>query len=1030
MRLCQASIAALILMTVAFSAFARMTPGMITASKIEYPATLTYAASNPQDYPRVFHTAGDIRARRQEFPTSPMIKDFLQGRARYVAPIMEMDDDQLRGLVPPVGQPVVYGLGMSLDPDNVILRWAGYENPRFVMGKGNVVYPNETHPDDGSGWKGPGNQKCYFHARAAGFAYEWLEWQLPALADCYAITGEQRYAHAAAVLLDAIAPCYAADVRGPLDYPIAKGDENCGGRLNRPYFQVARALMNFVWCFEAIMPSGELGKPSFTAPGKTMFDNIAKNILFNGGIYCLGFALEGTQLINGHADYLRGTASVGVALGIPEMVEVLLDKALGLRAMLGVTIDRDGFYVESSHSYGLHTFDMYMDLADMLDAAKRQGIPGAEPLYDEPAFFNLIFRYFDRAEVGGHLPTDGDNVNGPDKQVTIPTNIRAPRTGKSTKNYAMDKQLRDAWYLWSRVREPEHKQRCAEFLRAAYGDKPDVPARSFLLFRISPDDVKALAAAPPAPADYFAGKSVLYGGKGYAILRGGTPSASHGLQLLFGALYEHGQAECLSWLFYNLGAEWSYDPGYCDAQYRFGWASASVSHQQVTFNAKNALPSGSGEILAWQPDGSAQYVRAKHPYSYVREGALRNERLLGQADAPDGSLDYWIDISIAQGGEFRDDSYHSVMSKMETRLEFTPMDQFALGGDRFKGQHFLPDYRLSGETDKAYYWIPEGDGYNLLVKPAKAIAPDHSTQRFRFTDAIFEGQASLRQAITVDFPGEPGREYYRAESMPVHDAGAVPYIIRRDHGADVSIFAKVIHFADENDAGSRVLAVKTIPVEPGGQDVRAYLIELSDGRKDCWFVGDGAVHAFHGLSSSAQVAVWRYRADGDLCEHHSSGTAVTGSVSDVLEKSGKVQLTVQWDEGVAVDANTGKALISYGAGRPSSWSIDSIKGNLITLNASKTHVGRLEFTPIGKNTYTIRPESTFFYGYFTRLDNANFQGRHIVDEAGNVVAKGVDFCERTNGLFTVTLSGQIPKGFYAVAEIARGDTFKVLINKR
>jgi hypothetical protein len=1028
MQVCPTSITALVLMAAASSsAFARMTPGMIKASKVEYPATLTYAASNAQDYPRVFHTAEDIRKRRQECPTSPRLTSFLQGRQWHVTAVIDMDDEQLRALVPPVGQPVVYGLGMSLDPHNTVLRWAGYKTPRCVLGKDDVVYPNENHPDDGSGWSGPDGQKCYFRARAAGFAYQWLESQLAALADCYALTGEQRYAHVAAVLLDAIAPSYAADVRGPLDYPIAKGDENCGGRLNRPYFQVARALMFYVWCFEAIMPSGELGKPSLTAPGNTMFDNVAKNLLFNGGIYCLGFALGGTQLHNGHADYVRGNASVGIVLGIPDMVEPLLDRAQGLQAMLDVNIDRDGFYSESSHSYSQHTFNMYMDLADMLDAAARQGIPGAEPLYDDPAFFNPLFRYFDRAEVGGRIPASGDC--GHDTLVTSPTNLRAPVTGTSTKNAALDQQLKSAWYLWSRVRKPENKQRCAEFLRAAYGDNFDVPVLSSLLYRISQSDVEALAATPPAPADYFAGKSVLYGGKGYAILRGGTPAASHGLQLLFGALRAHGQAECLSWLFYNLGAEWSYDPGYFNTHYRFGWTSVSVAHQQVTFNAKSAVPSGSGEILAWQPDGSTQYVLAKHPYSYVREGAIRNERLLGQADAPDGSLDYWIDISLAQGGEFRDDSFHSVMAKVETQLELTPMNQFALGGDRFKGQYFLPDYRLSGETDKAFYWAPEGHGYNLLVKPAKAIVSDYSTHRFRFTNAIFAGQASLRQAITVDFPGEPNREYYRAESMPVRGANSVSYIIRRDHGADVSVFAKVIHFADEDAAGSRVLAVKTVPVQPGGQGVRAYVVELSDGRKDCWFIGDGAAHAFQGLQSSAQVAVWRYRADGSLYEHHSSGTAVTGRVSSICEKNGKIQLTVQWDDGAAVDTQSAKVLISYGAGRPGSWSIDSIQGDVITLNAAKTHLGRVEFTPIGENTYTLRPDSSFFYGRGGRWDNANFQGRHIVDEAGNVVAKGVDFCDRTNGLFTVALSEQIPKGFYTITELAKGDTFKVLINR-
>ena len=395
---------AIILMALSTTLLA-LTPGDEKAAQIKYPENLTYATSKPESYPRLFLTPEELAARRAELQAgNQQLQTFLEQRKRIVSPLMEMNDAQLRSLFPPVGQPVVYGLGMSLDPQGTILKWAGFKNPHYVVGKDNVIYPNEQFPDDGSGWQGPDGKKCYFRARAAGFLYDWVEKMLVALGDCYALSADRRYAHTAAVLLDALAPNYAADKRGPLDYPTSSKDMERGGRLNKPYYQVARGLMNYIWCFELIMPSGEMGLPSHTDASQTIFDNVAHNILFNGGIYCMGYTLDGYQLHNGHADYLRGNASVGLMLNLPEMVAPLFDGALGFQAILDVSTDRDGFYVESSHGYSVHTLTLYMSLADMQEAALRLGIPGASPIYDSPEFFNLLFRYFDRAQVGGRMP--------------------------------------------------------------------------------------------------------------------------------------------------------------------------------------------------------------------------------------------------------------------------------------------------------------------------------------------------------------------------------------------------------------------------------------------------------------------------------------------------------------------------------------------------------------------------------------------------------------------------------------------------
>lgn len=1023
----------MLMATSAFAVAANITPGDQKAALVKYPADLTYEKLYQESFPRVFVTAEDIAGRRAELPTSKSLQSFLKSRDSVASVVVNMSDDELRAIIPPDGQLVVYGLGMSLDPDGVNLRWAGYQNPRCVIGKDNKVYPDEEHPDDGEGWTAADGTKCYFRCRAAGFAYDWIEKELSALADCYALTGDEKYAHAAAVLMDGVAWSYKDDVRGPLDYPIAEGDELRGGRLNRPYYQTARALMIYVWCFDSTFKSGAFGEKSAYMENATIFDNVARNLMFNGAIYCLGFSLDGTYLHNGHADYLRGNAAVGLALGIPELAEPLWDDRFGLRTMMNVSVDRDGFYVESSHMYSLHLISLLESMADFQESGVKLNMNGAFSVYDSPEFFGLAFRYFDKGEVGGRLPLTGDS--GPDRGISQPTDTRAQDSKHRSLDASMSSQLQNVWWLLCRVNNEKNKQLCREFLRNAYKEELIVPNDFSILLKLPAEELEKIAAIEPNP-EYFNSDSVMYGGKGLAILRGGKPGQTHGLQLQLGALHNHSQFECLSWVFMNQGVEWSYDPGYYNTHYRFGWTTESVSHQHMTIDAKSTDAKGGGSLLAWQPEGSAKYVYARHDSGYFCDQPDRFERMLAQADAPDGSLDYWLDIGIAEGGKFRDDSFHTVMGNVDTGIKFEPMDTFALGGDRFKGQHFLPDLRLSGETDKEFYWRPDGYGYGLLVEPAKYVTND--SLRMKFTKAIYENQAKLKQEIVVDFPGEEGREYYLGRSMQVYNSDSVPYIIRRDSN-ELSVFAKVIHFKDEDADNIRVKSVRALDVTPAKAGVKAYEIVLADGRRDCWFIGDGnARYSFSfadaNVESDAVVEVWRLDANGKLFEHRYSGKGIEGTVKDVKVVDGKIRMTVDWnDDKVFLPRFQGNvAAVTKGDGDPANWSVESMPADdVLVISGTKTDIGRVQFTALegDEGLHTIRPDSSFLFGRGGDLDIAEIRGRGIVADNGDVVAKGVDFGKKTNELTVLKLDRAVEQNFYRISEVIPGDKVRLLLNR-
>ncbi len=947
------------------------------------------------DSPRVFCTPQRLKAIADTLDQTPWRKAYLARQTKAIQPILQMSDEQLRSLVPPPGSLFIYGLGMNLDPvHHQRMRWGGWEHPHVMYDTKDVAYPNAQWPDKGQGVVDPKTgKKFYFVAQANGQITKSLNSQvLPALADVWALTGSKKHAHAAAVLLDAIAAVYPTNRRGPMDYPTAKGDEDRGGRLDRPYYQTARGLMDYAFALDLIASSGELDHPSAYAKGETIRAHVIRNLLWDGGSYCLEFAREGHALHNGQADYEQGAAVVGALLGVRDFAQPLIDGPASFFHMLANNVGPDGFYVESSTMYANWTRQLYVHSAELLAAMRRMGWKNVPDPYANPALVRFLGPEFDRLELSGHVPMIGDA--GPDRAVVDPMR-RFPMLPRVYNDVFLDGQITGAWVRLIRGVE---KETAAKLLRNTYGDQPIVPPASpwyerWYVYNLTPEAVKAVRQQQTDPR-FFETGSAFYGAKGLALLRGGQRDKRHGAQLFFGALHNHGQHEALTWTFFARGAEWSLDPGYFNTHFRFGWTEQSVGHQAMVVNQKSvAQTQGAGALLTWHADSDVAWAMASQPSAYADQGVKEYERLIGQAQNDDGTLGYWLDIGRVAGGKQRDDSFHSRMTQAEFNISLPSPDpkRPALYGDKNLAKLIQPDMRLKGFDKQGFYWTPPGEGYGFLGDPRSAVMPG-TVRAVLSKPATHKGEEKIEGTVmVVDFAGAPGRRFVVAQGPGLSILPAVPYVLCRDSGTGSSTFAKLIRLAD-SEAADPIAALEPLQAQPAKVTDRdhvppsAWCVRWKDGRRDVWVVADpshdGAVkvtgEGIPSISTDGRLTWIRLDKAGKVVkavaseasaveigdEKPSRGqAALRGRITSIDPLASPTRFEVKWDQQPSAPLPAGRLVrVESSNSQASSWTLVSEDNSGVVLEQVKPWIGLTRLEPVAQQAgwyHMVTPISQF-----------------------------------------------------------------------
>ena len=674
------------------------------------------------DHPSLYLTPKDIQRAKTNLERFPWARDYFDVMKARTSQWTAMTDEQIRALVPQPESLFAYGFsGCPVCGISWPLWGQGgicsFDNQGKVTCPGcNGVFPDSEHPDDGKGWLDPKSGRHYYFVGCYNsfVAQTMTLTALDDLSTAYSLTGDEKCAHAAAVMLDALARIYPTCTVGSIDYP-----NHPGGRFERTQYQVARVLVYFARYYDLLYSS-----PSMDAPSKageaTIRRSIEERILKNGAAWCFENGNSGRNgLTNGEADYVRGVMCVGLVLTMPEYIDWCISGPYSIFNLIENNIHHDGQYYETSNGYSSHAIGLYRDMAEMLINYRSEKYPSGINLYEHPKFSKALVQAELDTLCAGHVPRYGDS--GPD----VTKLAGQPDLSLARMN---------AEHMYLRVTSPEERARWAEMLsRLCGGDvektrsEPSAYFKNWLLFHAEPVPTfnvqrSTSNAQHPEPEESF-----LLDGKGLAILRSGGRAAF----IRYGPSVCHGHQDDLNLNFFALGRELTYDFGYSlgSAHVQTGWSHKTASHNLVVVNEKNQLQAGptggSAELFAASDKVKMAELSSDHAYQDQGVGTYRRTIALIDADPRNC---YLVDIFRVHGGQTHDLLWHAIGERTSVDgAELGDMEKGSLASPDYEwGTKIGPDGDINGQAGKGPYWIaPPGNGYGFLYDVRRGPSSGH-----------------------------------------------------------------------------------------------------------------------------------------------------------------------------------------------------------------------------------------------------------------------------------------------------------------
>lgn len=797
------------------------------------------------EHPIVYLTREDLARARRNRERHAWAREAADALLKQADVWAAKEDAALRALYPAPGSCFAYGFSGCPICQGSIGTWgsgsSSFDDPGHVRCVNGHRLPDDEHPDPGTGWVDATGKKFYFVGAYNAFVIDALIAASTRLCLAYGLTGEERYARKAAILLDECARIYPACDKGSWDYP----SDPPSGRLNRPWYQVARTLISYVHHYDLLMMGDALNTPS-AVPGLTKRENIERNLLLNGARYCYEQSVQTLALHNGQADYIRGPMAVAAALGIPEYIAWGVDGPFSIRNMIENNLDRDGHYYETSSSYSDHTRYLYMDIAEILRNYRDRAHPQGIPLAAQPKFRAFYLLPQSRLRVSGHPPNLGDD--SPNVRHLTPTVTPTPF---------------DLSYLekiHALTPDGAEKQQLAQLLLASYnGDvekgRAANTAREWLLFhadelgdsgrsgaeRRATNDSKPPNGTPDRPMLHPLtgkplGSSDLLAQKGLAILRSGSGADARALTLRAGPTLNHGHLDELNLSLYARGYDLTYDLGYGlgSTHTQVGWSKQTASHNTVLVDETSQLQAeragGTVEHFADLP--GLKLVQVDDPAAYAAQGVRRYQRTVAMVDAgPDGG--YVLDLFRVEGGRRHDYVFHGQGTRFTTEgLTLGDARPGSLAGaDVDWGAHLGVDGDVIGIANKPYWNPPPGNGFGFLLGPRSATPTASWSAEWQVGETP---PARLRLTMLPT----PGTEVTVAEAPGIYPRlPRAKYVLARRAGANLSsIFAAVLEPYGEQRVVREVTSLA--PVAGNARAAVAAKVTLAGSRVDYLFHAD------------------------------------------------------------------------------------------------------------------------------------------------------------------------------------------------
>lgn len=697
-------------------AFHLVLPFLLAAVPGSSPATQPH-------HPTVYLTAAEAARARQRIASDPAAKAWFKSLCKGVDQWSDQTPEWVRGVVPEPGACFAYGFTGCPICGATWGTWgdarASFDNPGHVTCANGHGLPDADHPDPGTGYVGKDKRIHYFVGSYNAWVVETLIFKIAEPdATIWLLNRDDHAGRMAAVILDEIARIYPSCDKGSWDYP----SNPPSGRLDRPWYQVARVLVHLVDMYDRVYDHPAMEEPS-SVPGLTRRQNIEKNLLLNGAKYCCDESHRTARLHNGQADYLRGVLSVGVLLDLPEYITWPVDGAYGIRAMLANNIDRDGQYYETSNGYSLHTRNLYVTFAGPLRNYRGSVYPDGLNLYDDPRFQAFMLLPQMSLVCHGQNPSFGDD---PPATTRRPPPYHPPRCHDSLFTEYLVCGVSDAAkraeyasllrYLRSRGPDAAKQIRDTEEMRVFHG--PDAAV---------PDERQ-----PGEVIRQRLDGSFFFGQKGLAVMRLGKDASAQAAILRFGPSLNHGHLDDLNVNYYARGYELTYDLGYSlgSTHTQVGWAHATASHNVVVVDEKSQGGSDSGGSLHYFADLPGLVLAEGSSTAYGHIGVDTYRRLFVLTD------EYALDVFRVRGGKQHDLLLHSASTEVDfDGLSFDAPRPGSLAGAQYQwGDLQLNDGDMKGYPNKPYWNPPPGNGYGFLVQSRFAQPAGHWSATWRLKD--------------------------------------------------------------------------------------------------------------------------------------------------------------------------------------------------------------------------------------------------------------------------------------------------------
>jgi len=839
----------------ALASVAILAPVLLCGSRAQTSTTSAPALKieGAKVHPTVFVTPADITRARDNIRRFDWAKQTADAVLREADAWLAKDDAWLRSVVPAPGAAFAYGIvacpicGANWGP--FAREGASFDRPSHVTCSNGHTLPDADHPDGGTGYVGPDRRIHYFVGGYNAWVVETLTFKsLEYLVHAYSITGEERYAAKAAVILDALAAIYPACRKGAWDYP----SNPPSGRLDRPWYQASRVLIHYADQYDQLFNSPALDQPSVT-PGLTRRRNIEDNLLLDGGTYCYEQSKAGS-LHNGEADYERGALAVGVCLGIPEYVRWAADGPFGIRSLLANNIDRDGGYYETTPMYADHTRELDWTFAEPLLNYRGSAFPSGLDIYRDPKFQLFLLPHNLPLEAAGHLPRFGDAP--PD---LLKRNVPARPFDRSDYDFleklhgrTTDDSVRRqaavllSWLAAGDIAAKRKLESTGDISGLAISDRR--MSAGFSMYREPGDDLGGgftermwllfhAGEAPEAGGDVSAKwqrrilGSDFMGQKGLVMLRAGQGDDSQGLFLRYGPSLNHGHYDDLNINYLARGYDVTYDLGYgrsAATQTQSNWARQTVSHNVVVVDGASQIETGEtgGSLELFAESPLVRAVEASSNRCYAKQGVSVYRRL---AALIGGETPYLLDIFRVRGGRQHDYVFHALSDEMRIDgLTLGLEEPGSLAGpDIDWSAAQIADGDIAGHPNDWNWVAPPGNGYGFLAGPRRGAAAGSWLAEW-----TLDPQSRLRLVMAAN----PGTEVIaaRANGLYPHYPKS-RYMLARRRGENLQ--SEFIAAVEPYGAASKILSVERLPLEPAAGEIApvGVKITLRDGAVDYVF---------------------------------------------------------------------------------------------------------------------------------------------------------------------------------------------------